>query len=212
MANRDIRESIRKSILTDLKPVKPLPSDRMLAAGIQLTAAVGIGGFLAAMGVRGLRLMTLAQTLALGTLAIASAACLAVAFVRTIRPGAPPPPVRGEVAAAALSVGFPVLCAALFPLSPAPDSLHNGLVCLGCGALLTSGCCLALFRLARRGVILDGVRTGATIGALSGVISAIALQLFCPHQEASHLAVWHGLVILTSVVMGILSGRRTQLI
>ncbi len=208
MDENDVRESIRRSLMADLQAVDPLPTDRVLAVGVQLTAAVGIGGFLAAMGLRGWRLMSLPQTLALGALAVASAACLAVAFVRTIRPGAPPPPVRIEAVVGALCIGFPIVCGVMFPLSPAQDSLYNGLLCLGMGSLLTIGSCWALFRIARRGVILDGVRAGAAIGALSGVISAVALQAFCPHQDATHLAIWHGLVIAMSIAVGMLAGRK----
>lgn len=213
MVSEDVRESIRKMILADLKPVEPLPSDKMLGVGIQLTAAVGIGGFLSAMGLRGWRLMNLTQTVALGALAVAAAACLAVAFVRTIRPGAQPPPVRIEAAVGLLCLGFPVACAAVYaPAADTDHALRNGLACLGLGSLLTASSCWALFRLARRGVILDGVRAGATIGALSGLVAMVGLQGFCPHQEASHLAIWHGLVILMSVAVGILQGRRAALV
>ena len=209
--DNELRESIRRSLAADLRPVDPLPSDIVLAAGVQLTAAVGIGGFLAAMGLRGWHLMSLTQTLALGALAVTGTACLAIAFVRTIRPGAPPPPVRVEAVVGTLCIGFPIVCGALFPLSPTEESLKNGLICLGSGSVVALASCWALFRISKRGVILDGERTGAAIGALSGLISAIALQGFCPHQEASHLVIWHSLVLFMSVAVGMLAGRRAAI-
>jgi hypothetical protein len=188
--------------------VKPLPSDVLLGLAIQATGSAVVAGFLGTMGIRGWRTMQPLQISILLGFAGVLMLAFSLSFLRLIRPGAPPPPVRIEMLVGLLCLGFPGLCALLFPANLAQHSIRNGLFCLGSGMLLATLVCALLFRLARRGLVMDGTAAGAVAGAIGGIVAATALQGFCPHQEMSHLMVWHGLVIVMSVAVGLQSGRR----
>jgi hypothetical protein len=51
---------------------------------------------------------------------------------------------------------------------------------------------------------------GGTLGAIVGLLSATVLQFTCSLQEASHLLVWHGGVLLASTALGVGIARLVE--
>ena len=58
--------------------------------------------------------------------------------------------------------------------------------------------------LARRGVPLSAGAFGGTLGAIAGLLGLTVLQFHCLYQNAAHLLVWHGGVLVLSITAGVL--------
>jgi hypothetical protein len=51
---------------------------------------------------------------------------------------------------------------------------------------------------------------GASLGAIAGLLSVTVLQFKCDTQQAIHLLVWHGAVLVLSTTVGFLIGRAAE--
>ena len=200
-------DRIKSIVHQDLKPVHPLPSVWIgLLAALLLTATLS---FVHAkiFGTRGWRsLQSLELTLLLGLCALVLTAA-AVSLWASLRPGAKQP-VHPLAPILLLAIGFPLLTALLFPHTPDHHFLEEGVICLAVGLVFSAIAAAITFVCARRGYATDWRITGSLIGALGGVLGVVALMISCPNHEVAHMALWHGLVILTSIAAGFLAGRR----
>ena len=61
---------------------------------------------------------------------------------------------------------------------------------------------LLFWILVRRGHTLASGMLGATLGAIAGLVGASVLQFTCNRQDAVHLLVWHGGVVIVSLLLG----------
>lgn len=86
----------------------------------------------------------------------------------------------------------------------AEHAMGCGLVCFGIGAIAT-GSVLLLWR--GTDPLSPGV-SGALVGLVGGMGSALALGVACPSHEAWHLTFSHGLVVVALVILGGAVGRR----
>jgi hypothetical protein len=68
---------------------------------------------------------------------------------------------------------------------------------------------VAAFYFLRRSASSFPELLGANLGLTCGVLASFALQFSCPHEEPSHLLVWHTLLPISVLVgIGILAGRK----
>jgi hypothetical protein len=51
---------------------------------------------------------------------------------------------------------------------------------------------------------------GATLGAIAGFLGAFVLQFHCNIQDAGHLLVWHGGILIISIGLGILAAGAVE--
>jgi hypothetical protein len=86
----------------------------------------------------------------------------------------------------------------------AHHALRCGAVCFGVGALMSGGAML----LWRRTDPLTPGLSGALLGLVGGMGSALGMGVACPSHEAWHLCVSHGVVVASLVVLGAAAGRR----
>lgn len=86
-----------------------------------------------------------------------------------------------------------------------------GVVCLATGLLwaLLAGI-LSLWWL-RRGWAVNPVSAGVAAGMLAGLSGLALLELHCPNLQASHVLVWHVLVVPVSAAAGALTGGLLRL-
>jgi hypothetical protein len=90
----------------------------------------------------------------------------------------------------------------------APRSIHHTVVC-GVHALIFGTLAIAaLFFVWRRSDPFSPRLSGAVSGLAGGLVGAVALDMTCPHLEAWHLWIGHGLTLLALVAMGWYAGRR----
>jgi hypothetical protein len=105
---------------------------------------------------------------------------------------------------ACLGVGFLTGAALLFPWRGGEAFASQGWPCLlaGSAVAIPGG---VLFRLlTRRGVPLSAGAFGGTLGAIAGLLGVTVLQFRCIYQNATHLLVWHGGVLILSIAVGVL--------
>jgi hypothetical protein len=200
-------DRIKSIVHNELKPVRPLPSLRTgIAAAFLLVATLAAvhAQLFGTRGWRSLQSIELTLLLALCSLIIAAAAA---SLWASLRPGAKQP-IHPLLPIVLLAVGFPFLSALLFPHTPDPHFLEEGVICLAVGLIFSAIAAAIAAAFARRGYATDWRVTGSLIGALGGALGVVALMISCPNHEVAHMALWHGLVILTSIAAGFLAGSR----
>jgi hypothetical protein len=86
----------------------------------------------------------------------------------------------------------------------ADHAMRCGAICFAVGALMSAGLML-LWR--RTDPLTPGI-SGALVGLVGGMGSALGMGVACPSHEAWHLCVSHGVVVASLVVLGAAAGRR----
>jgi hypothetical protein len=81
-----------------------------------------------------------------------------------------------------------------------------GLVCLVTGVLHAVPAALLSWFLLRRGFAVNSVSAGLMAGTLAGLAGVGLLELHCPNFQATHILVWHTMVVPVSGALGGLVG------
>jgi hypothetical protein len=192
---------IERMILRDLKPVRCLPSDRVIlyAAAFPLSCVVAAGPVL--LGDRGWEAMDAWQRGAVFALLAAFGLLLLWSLVRQMTPGNKQAP-----GARKLPAGIPpalmLAMAILFRFRPETGFLASGWACLRTGLTYASPAALICALFPVRGAILYPGLCGATAGALAGLAGLTVLELTCPNENALHLAIWHCAVVMVVCAAG----------
>jgi hypothetical protein len=196
-------EAIRNRISGSLRPVKPLPSDRVLVT--TLTAGFICLGVLCAIpiGLKGYHVMRTAQKMADYAAILFCALILALVLTGEIIPGS-----RRRVSPAlALAALFAVMIAVttlLFPDYSTAQFIRRGIPCLAIGTVCAIAAAAVIWRVVRLGMLTDRLAGILTAGMLSGMLGVFALALHCPILNAAHILSWH----LTVPVLGLAVGAR----
>lgn len=197
---------IRKSLEASLEPVSPLPSTRVLVIQF-LTAfllfALPIGAIL---GFAGFHLMRFPQLVGITVILAAGACALSFSLAWLMSPGSLQR-FSPWLAVGVLAIGFLACVGTLFPWQAPRAFVAQGWPCsvIGSGTAILAG--LLFWLLARRGAPLGLKTLGAALGAIAGLLGVTVLQFSCRRQEAAHLLVWHGGVLVISILAGILIAR-----
>jgi len=198
-------ERIRKPILADVKPVRPLPSATALATAFCLlfAAATALGTYF--LGFAGLHALSLLERVAIYGFLLALAIAAAFAIASRMRPGA-----RGILPGWALPAiafaAFEGLFFVLFQNYRLGHFMHSGLICLRAGLLCALPAALLTPLLLRRGYVVAPVSTGAAVGVGAGLVGLTVIEFHCPIETFPHVAVWHVAIMLISAAVGALSG------
>jgi hypothetical protein len=186
-----------------LTPVRPQASPRVLAAQFLLVFLLFSAPMIGMMGTAGLHEMNLTQLIGIGTVLVCGAALLSFSLAWQMSPGSlqrvPP-----RIALFALTAGFLVATVALFPWLEPEAFLDRGWSCLKAGVVMAAPSSLLFWILVRRGHTLASGMLGATLGAIAGLAGASVLQFTCNRQDAVHLFVWHGGVVILCLSLGVL--------
>lgn len=190
----------------------PDPLDLSRAAGwIGAAFAVGLGGVLAALGIRPDLGAALQEpvTLAKNLLPLALA-CLALpfAFVSTRPTGSPP--LWLLIPPALLAIGLFLL--RLSNTVPAEiGTAVMGQTAAACLVSITAISALPLFAgisALRRGATTQPVKTGALLGLAIGALAAAGYALHCNEDSPMFYVTWYGAGILISSGIGAWAGHR----
>ena len=204
-----VSAEIRQEILGSLRPVSVQSSPAVLALyflGAFLTIALAALGMLGAAGVKA---MSLSGLLAIGAVLAFGAVAFAFLLAWQMSPGSMHR-FHVRVAIVAVCAGFLTVAAALFPWIASDDFWTRGWECLRAGLLMAIPAAVVFGLLARCGYAPLTGMLGATLGAIAGLLGASVLQVACSRQEAAHLLVWHGAVLVVPVVMGIVLLRAVK--
>jgi hypothetical protein len=202
----DLRRKLSGALGASLQPVRPLPSTRVLMVQFASIFVAFAAALVATMGVAGFR--TLQDWQALGIVAILAVgvSLLSLVLAWQIRPGSLQK-IPAVLSWATYGIGFLTGAALLFPWRESVAFASQGWPCLltGSAAAIPGG--VLFWLLTRRGVPLSAVTFGGTLGAISGLLGLTVLQFRCVHQDAAHVMVWHGGVLVVSIVAGVLIAR-----
>lgn len=204
----DAASRARLLIQADLKPVRPIPATPpALLAALALAAVIALLHSLT-MGAAGWAALSSLQASALGSLFLAVVVLAAVSLLASLRPASRRwvPPLLPVLL---LPLGFALIVSALFSSHAQAHFFTHGIGCLAGASMIALLTAAVSFSFCRRGYSLDWGLSGALIGAFSGAVALLALQLSCPDHNAAHLLVWHGLASIASIAAGYLAGRRS---
>jgi hypothetical protein len=198
-------ESIRKPILADVQPVRPLPGTTALSAAFCLLFAAVTALGIYFLGFAGLHALSPLKRVAVCGFLLAFAVASAFSIASRMRPGA-----RGILPGWALpAIAFAAFEGLFFVLLPdyrLGHYLDSGLICLRAGLLCALPAALLAPLLLRRGYVVAPVATGAAVGVGAGLVGLTVLEFHCPIETFPHVAVWHVAIMLISAAVGALSG------
>lgn len=201
-----LTETVRARMKQALTPVTPQSSPRVLAAQFLLVFLLFSAPMVGMMGTAGLHEMNLPQLAGIVVVLISGAALLSFSLAWQMSPGSlhrvPP-----RIAVITLATGFLAATAILFPWHEPQAFLPGAGECLKAGLLMAAPSTLLFWLLVRRGHTLASGMLGASLGAIGGLLGASVLQFTCHRQDAVHLLVWHGGVVIVSLLLGVLVAR-----
>jgi hypothetical protein len=200
---------IGQGISKSLRPVRPLPPTGVLAATFVGLFVVMVGGLLAFLGPGGMGQMSGSQLGAVSALLVAVMALLSLSLSWQMTPGRYQ---RAPVAwiVGAFAVGLVLVTGLMFPWENASEIFSAGWGCTIEGTLVALPTGLVLLLLVSRGTPISYPALGVSVGATSSLFSLTVLQFVCRHQQAGHLMVWHGGVVVICVAVGYLLGRIVE--
>ncbi len=195
----------RSEILAGLSPVRPLADARVITVLLVAVCAGCAVAAASALGLAGLHALAPSQralifATLLSVMWIAAAAC-----ARAMRPaqGASLAPW----ALALASTAFPALFALVFRGYGLARFAPEGIPCLRAGLLVAIPTALIVAVILRRGFILSWTTAGLAAGVLAGLAGLAMLELHCANLKAIHVIVWHVAVVISSGVLGWITGR-----
>jgi hypothetical protein len=195
---RNIQDILKSSV----RPVRVLPSFGILAVQFWAVFLLFTAMAVAMTGVAGVRQMDLTQMFGLGIISLLGAALLSLSLIWQMIPGSLHRyPVKTILLV--LGAGFLLGIASLFRWHAPEAFLARGWYCLSTGFLMSGAAAFVFWVFARRGATLGIGPMGATLGACAGLVTVTVLQFACSHQDLGHLLVWHGAVLIGSIVSGL---------
>ena len=205
----DLIRRIGETMGPTLQPVRPLPSDGVLAGGLVLASAlVALLGAWAAGFTGVLRLDAVTRALIFAGLGVLIWTT-AIAFVHARIPASAPQ--WSTVTRCVLTTAAPLLLfAGLFHDYQTHRFFAAGFACLGVGLLHALPMTIIAGLLLRRGWSVNAVAAAGTAGLLGGATGLLMLELHCPNVEASHVLVWHVLLIPVSAALAAASAYAWQ--
>ena len=196
-------QRVADSIKLSLHPVRPLPPEWAMTAGLVLIcAAVSLAGAARA-GFFGFEKMDVLERLLIFPALVILVWVAAVEFIHEMIPGS-----RRRVSPGALlGLGSSVLLALfalLFRDYRADHFISAGIACLLTGFLYAIPAALLGWLLLRRGFAVNPISAGLVAGVLGGLAGVGMLELHCPNFQAAHVLVWHTAVVPLSGAAGAL--------
>jgi len=204
-----LERRITEQMQRNLRPVQPLRSTAALTSGVMLVFLALGAAFAVWMHPLGLKTMTKVQLSVATAILLASALCSALSLAWQMRPGS----LRSFPSWVPLAIPITAFVAAtvlLFPMERSEAFVTEGSHCLIAGLAIAVLSIAAFWPIVRGGAISRVKLWGTTLGVLAGLTGASALQYSCELQNATHLAVWHGGILLVSIGIGTLGGYTWQ--
>ena len=193
-------------LVGELTPVQPgLSTGVVLTVFAAVLTGITVGGGLT-LGSRGMLAMTVAQVMIMGALGVTMMGILGLAAAQGLRPGSKVW-VNVRWANVLPLIGFLAIAAMIFPWRWMPETfIANGWGCLREGLYVELASSAGVIWLVRRGYVMHWAGLAGTLGAFCGLTGAALLHVMCPDQEATHLIVWHGGILVGGTLGGLLAG------
>ena len=206
----ELRQKLIEELITSLTPVKPLPSNGMLAVQFLFTFAVCAAGLITILGKAGIHMMTAAQLGAMAAILTGGGVFFALQLVNRMVPG-------NRIALTWLfglvpvPLGVGASMALLFPWRMSQAFVEEGWPCAALELAVAIPAGAMFWALARRGVLSPSAGLGAVLMALAVCLALLVDQAQCMFLQAPHLLFWHGGIGIVLIVAGSLIGRTVKL-
>jgi hypothetical protein len=197
--------NIRKPLLADLAPVKPLPGTAVLALAFCLLFAAVIALASYFLRFAGWRALSFVERSAVFGFLLILIVASAVALASRMRPGALPM-LPGWALPIIAFASFELLFLLLLQDYRLGHFMRSGLGCLKAGLLCALPAALVAPLLLLRGYVVTPVSTGAALGVGAGLVGLTVIEFHCPIETLPHVAVWHMAIVAVSTAVGALSG------
>src|SRR5216684_7728125 len=194
---------ISSTLTTSLQPVKPMPGTGVLTCQFASVFLVFAAALIAMMGVTGFRTLHAWQALGIVSILAVGVSLFSLTLAWQIRPGSLQK-IPAKLSWTYFGVGFLTGAALLFPWRGAEAFVSRGWPCLLTGSAVAIPGGVLFWLLTRRGVPLSAGAFGGTLGAIAGLLGLTVLQFHCLYQNAAHLLVWHGGILVLSITTGLL--------
>jgi hypothetical protein len=196
-------DRVANSIRPTLRPVRPLPRQWAMTAGLFLIcAAVSLAGAARA-GFFGFEKMDILERLLVFPALVILVWLAGSGFTDEMIPGSQHRVSPGALLGLASVVLFAVF-AFLFRDYQTHHFVSVGIVCLLTGFIHAIPASLLAWLLLRRGFAVNSIAAGLVAGTLGGLAGVGVLELHCPNFEAAHILVWHTAVVPLSAGAGAL--------
>jgi hypothetical protein len=204
-----IRRKISGALTASLQPVKPMPATRVLAGQVAALFLVFAVALIAMMGVTGFRTLDFWQAFGIVAIPAVGVSLLSLVLAWQIRPGSQQR-ISAMFAWACIGMGFLTGTALLLPWRGAEAFISRGWPCLLAGSAAAVPGGILFWLLAGRGVPLSAAMFGGTLGAIAGLLGVTVLQFRCIYQDAAHILVWHGGILVLSVTASVLVAQAIE--
>jgi hypothetical protein len=189
-----MQQRISELIQPPLSPVRPLPPQWAMTAGLLLICmTVSLAGAARA-GFFGIELMDIRECLLIFPALAILVWVIGVKFIHEMIPGSlrrvSPGVLMGSESAVLLA-----LFAFLFRDHRTDHFVSAGIACLLTGLLYAIPTALLGWLLLRRGFAVNPIAAGLAAGTLGGLAGVGMLELHCPNFQAAHVLVWHTAVV-----------------
>jgi len=199
----DLHRKISGALTASLQPVRPMPAARVLTGQFASIFLVFAAALIAMMGVTGFRALHAWQALGIVAVLAVGVSLFSLTLAWQIRPGSLQK-IPAKLSWAYFGVGFLTGAALLFPWRGAEAFVSRGWPCLLTGSAVAIPGGVLFWLLTRRGVPLSAGAFGGTLGAIAGLLGLTVLQFHCLYQNAAHLLLWHGGILVLSITTGLL--------
>ncbi len=199
----ELHRKISGALTASLQAVKPMPAARVLTGQFASIFLVFAAALIAMMGVTGFRTLHAWQALGIVAILAVGVSLFSLTLAWQIRPGSLQK-IPAKLSWAYFGVGFLTGAALLFPWRGAEAFVSRGWPCLLTGSAVAIPGGVLFWLLTRRGVPLSAGAFGGTLGAIAGLLGLTVLQFHCLYQNAAHLLVWHGGILVLSITTGLL--------
>jgi hypothetical protein len=180
-----------------------MPAAHVLSGQFASIFLVFAAALIAMMGVTGFRTLDAWQALGIVAILAVGVSLFSLTLAWQIRPGSLQK-IPAKLSWACFGVGFLTGAALLFPWRGAEAFVSRGWPCLLTGSAVAVPGGVLFWLLARRGVPLSAGAFGGTLGAIAGLLGLTVLQFHCLYQNAAHLLLWHGGILVLSITTGLL--------
>ena len=205
----ELTDRVRATLKSSLKPVNPVGSTARIAIQLLLVFALLAASVASLMKTAGLQAMTRGQLAGITIALIIGAGLLSLSLASQMIPGSLQR-VSAKTAMTILAAAFFLTIAVLFPWRAPEEFFTLGWHCLKLGTTIAIPAAVVFGIMVWRGAPLGLGTLGATLGAIAGLVSVTILQSNCDMQDAIHLLVWHGGVLVITTLTGFLIGRSAS--
>jgi hypothetical protein len=202
----ELHTKIRDRLIQELQPVTPLRSAKSLTIQLSAVFLILATGLIALLGTAGFHSLHFGQAAGITILLGIGVLLLSVSLAWQMKPVSSQR-TSAKLAGVCFALGFVAGAALLFPWRGLDRFVTEGWPCAATGFAVALPAALLFGLIVRRGVPMSHGAFGSAVGAIAALLGVTALQFRCPHQHAAHLIVWHGSILVASMIVGYLLAR-----